>query len=261
MRLSTSLYPAAWLPWAASIGRSVRVILGMNDIPEPAKPEAARKSETLATKAYRQLRHDIISGKYGAGQKLNIQVLCECYQVGAAPMREALNRASTERLVTLYDLRGFSVAPIDEADLDDILKSRVMLNDFALRDSIRNGDETWENNLLIAHHKLTRIPFAAPNVDPAWELAHRHFHATLLGGCTARRILAFCEELFDSADRYRHMARLSDRLPRRSNDHKAIMEASLARREDEAVDLLTRHFVETAERCREMLRTSGHGHR
>jgi len=213
-----------------------------------------RKPETLATKAYQRLRHDIISGGFEFGQKLNTQMLCERYGIGLAPVREALNRASVERLVTLSDHRGFSVSPISESDLDDILKSRIALNEFALRDAIRNGDEKWEESILISHHKLTRIPYAPLNVDPAWETAHRAFHSALLAACTAPSILNFCEQLFDAADRYRHLARRSVNRAKRGVDHKVIAEMTLAREEDKAVALLTRHMSDTAELCREELR-------
>jgi DNA-binding GntR family transcriptional regulator len=217
-----------------------------------------RKPETLATKAYQLLRRDITGGEFKFGQKLNIQMLCDRYEIGLAPLREALNRASVERLVTLSDHRGFYVTPISESDLDDILKSRIALNEFALRESIRNGGDQWEESILLAHHKLGRIAYNALDVDPAWETAHRVFHAALLSACTAPTILAFCEQLFDAADRYRHLARHSDHFAMRTVTHKMIAEATLARKEDEAVALLTHHMAETADLCREQLRSTSH---
>jgi GntR family carbon starvation induced transcriptional regulator len=102
------------------------------------------------------LRQDIIGGEFEFGQKPNIQMLCERYGIGLSPVREALNRASVKRLVTLSDHRGFYVAPISEADLDDILKSRIALRDFALRHAIRNGDDPSKEGIVISLHKLTR---------------------------------------------------------------------------------------------------------
>ena len=213
-----------------------------------------RKSETLATVAYQRLRREIIVGEYPFGSKLKIKSLCDRYQVGLSPMREALNRASTDGLVTVSDLKGFYVTPISESDLDDILHSRILMNTAALRESIAHGGDAWEEQLVVGYHRLSRIPFAPMNVDPVWETAHRAFHAALLSGCNAPRLLSFCEQLFEAAQRYRCVAR---QLAPRSNyvaGHKEILEATLARRADLAVALLTEHFTETADRCRAELR-------
>jgi DNA-binding GntR family transcriptional regulator len=208
----------------------------------------------LATSAYQRLRREIIVGEYPFGSKLKIKALCDRYQVGLSPMREALNRASNDGLVTVSDLKGFYVTPISEADLDDILRSRILMNEAALRDSIAHGDQTWEETLVVAYHRLSRIPFAPMNVDPAWETAHRAFHAALLAGCRAPRLLGFCEQLFEAAQRYRCVARQIPSRPDYAAGHKEILEATLARRADEAVALLSAHFTETAERCRAELR-------
>jgi DNA-binding GntR family transcriptional regulator len=217
----------------------------------------SRKPETLATSAYQRLRREIVVGEYPFGSKLKIKALCDRYQIGLSPMREALNRASNDGLVTVSDLKGFYVAPISEADLDDILRSRVLMNEAALRDSIAQGDAAWEEALVVAHHRLSRIPFSPMNVDPAWETAHRAFHAALLSGCKAPRLLAFCEQLFEAAQRYRCVARQMAPRADYAAGHKEILEATLARRADEAVALLTTHFTETAERCRAELRRVG----
>ncbi len=62
---------------------------------------------TLASQTYERLRRDIVDAHYAPGQKLGTRQLSERYDVGLAPLREALTRLSREGLVIQHDRRGF----------------------------------------------------------------------------------------------------------------------------------------------------------
>lgn len=104
------------------------------------------------------------------------------YNIGSAPLREALNRVAQEGLVTYSYQHDFVVAPLSEDDLNDLLRTRNLLNDFALRESIAVGDVAWEEHLVLTHHRLRRTPFGQRAPTAEWEAAHREFHNDLLAG-------------------------------------------------------------------------------
>src|SRR5450432_1808726 len=114
--------------------------------------------ETLASSVYEQLRQDILTAELAADAKLNIRALCERFSVGLSPVREALSRLSRENLVRQADHRGFTVAPLSKADLQDLTKARCAIDAMALRQSIEAREAAWEENLLIAYHRLSRTP-------------------------------------------------------------------------------------------------------
>lgn len=64
---------------------------------------------TLASQTYERLRQDIVGAHFAPGQKLGTRQLSERYEVGLAPLREALTRLSREGLVVQHDRRGFAV--------------------------------------------------------------------------------------------------------------------------------------------------------
>ena len=209
--------------------------------------EDVRKSKTLATETYEQLRRDIISGDYAFGEKLPVKTICERYGVGLSPAREALNRASYEELIIRTDLRGFTVAPLNEEDMTDLLFMRCSFDELALRRSIQSGDNLWEEGVLIAYHRLIRQPFDRTCVSEDWERAHRVFHASILLGCGSERLVKYCEHLSDSWNRYRFLARSVIGIEKGpSGDHELIMEAAINRDVEEAVRLLAAHFNKTA---------------
>jgi DNA-binding GntR family transcriptional regulator len=93
---------------------------------------------TLASSVYDRLRYDILSGALPPDEKLRTEALRDRYGVGNSPLREALNRLSADGLVTREDQKGFRVATVSRADLEELVKTRCWLEEIALRQSIEN---------------------------------------------------------------------------------------------------------------------------
>ncbi len=218
------------------------------------------QSETLASVAYERLRGDIIGGLFKPGEKVRIRALCEEYGIGPSPIREALNRLSSEGLLKQTDQRGFRVPPVTLKDLDELVKARCWANEVCLRNSIRTGGFEWEERVISTYAQLERAPRSqsteAGARDTRWETAHEAFHAALLSASGSSWIEDFCAKTFLAGERYRHSARdpVASSSSRR-DEHREIKEATLARREDEAVELLCEHFRKTARLVREALRS------
>ncbi len=217
------------------------------------------RKETLASAVYDRLRQAIITVSIAPGEKLNIRALCDRFDVGLSPMREALSRLSTEGLVQQFDHRGFAVTPLSEEDLIDLTQARASLNELAIRNSVTQGDAAWEENVVLCFHRLSRTPrFEADSGDTRsaqWELAHRKFHSSLIAASGSKRIEQYCEHLFDGSERYRHVGRMAGiKGENRDGEHKALMEAAVARDADAAATLVKAHFEHTAELVRKVLR-------
>src|SRR5690606_11850219 len=107
----------------------------------------------------------------------------------------------------------------------------------ALREAIARGDRAWEDAIVAAEYRLSRLGRSTDPVhfatNPEWEAYHRVFHHALLSACGAAPLLAFCERLRESADRYRALAN-SVAYPGRdvAAEHAAISRATLDRDAD-----------------------------
>lgn len=233
-------------------------------LPSSAAPVASEEAEvrTLSSAAYVRLRREIIRAELPPGQKINIRELADRYGTGLAPVREALNRLTSEALVTQSDQRGFTVPPLDVDDLDELVRARCLINGMALRESIAHGGAQWEEGVLLACHRLARTPRtregdgdSPQSRNPNWEDAHRAFHASLVAGCRSKWLIGYCEQLFDAAERYRYISRraIKQRASANEGEHAAIMQAALAHDADRAVELLNAHFTRTAELVRAQL--------
>ncbi|XSC47417.1 FCD domain-containing protein [Bradyrhizobium sp. RDT10] len=90
-------------------------------------------------------------------------------------------------------------------------RARCWLNELAIRQSIAHGDAAWEEQVVLSFHRLSRTPRFEPGQErersPKWEVAHRNFHSSLISASGSRRLAQYCEHLFDSSERYRHVGR------------------------------------------------------
>jgi len=219
----------------------------------PPSPDATTIEERpldLTATAYEQLRSNILRGQLKPGDKLAAEMLRQRFNFGSTPIREALNRLLAEGWVALEAKKGFRVAPVTEQELTELVTARSWIDGAAVTEAIRRRDLQWEENLLIALHRLSRAvrrPSTRPAENAEWEQRHREFHKALVSGCGTRWIVRISEQLFDAAERYRLLA--ADEVPERDelNEHRAIVDACLAGDAGLAVDLLTRHYNATSD--------------
>lgn len=208
---------------------------------------------TVTSTLHQRLREEIVSGALPPRAKLKLRDLAARFAVGLSPLREALSRLSAEGLVQQTDNRGFAVMPVSVPELRDLTLTRCWINEVGLRQAIAQGGQGWEEAVLIAFHRLSRTPRHLDNGqsddrNPEWERAHRAFHRSLVAGCGSPSLIEICERLFEASERYRHLARRAGVTRGTLEDeHRAIMQATVDRKADEAVALLNRHFWLTAE--------------
>ena len=207
-------------------------------------------ANTRASAAYNRIRQAIIIGRHRPGTRLHIHDLSNELQIGPSPVREALNRLVSEGLVSQQDQRGFRVASLDLADLDDLFDARCWANEAALRASIQRGGQQWEENLVLMLHRLRRTPRLVDVENglrgEQWENAHDEFHNALIGACGSTWMQNFCQRTSDAAARYRAVSRVALAGQRGDEEeHVAIAEAAIARDENKAAALLTGHLRHT----------------
>jgi len=207
---------------------------------------------TLASSVHTSLRRDILRGVFRPGEKLAIEALCARYGIGATPLREALNRLSAEDLVIRADQRGFRVAPVSLADLEELTKTLCWIGGLGLRESIRHGDAGWEEAIVLAAHRLSRVRREGAegysSFNPEWETRHRALHLALIAACGSHWLVEFYAMLLDRNTRYRYLAFADASVPRDAEaEHRDIVDAVLARDADRAVAAADRHMRRTAE--------------
>jgi len=208
-------------------------------------------SESMTSRAYVRLKQDIISGALQPGRKLKIEELRRNYDVGTSPIREALSLLTSDHFVERIDQRGFRVSNVSAEEFEELLKTRCWLEERALRESIARGSDQWEEKVVLANYRLSRIPRseAADHfvANDQWEKQHKIFHMTLISECGSSMLLKFCDQLYDQNVRYRQLSG-TKAYPTRdvAEEHSAICDSVLARDADLAAKLLVDHYQRTS---------------
>ncbi|WP_328609572.1 GntR family transcriptional regulator [Amycolatopsis sp. NBC_00345] len=208
---------------------------------------------TRADGVYQRLRRDILGGRLVPGERLKFPELSRRYETSVGAAREALTRLVADGFVKTQSHQGFSVTPLSHEDLADLTYARLEIESLVLRLSVRDGDMAWEAAAVAAHHILERTPFVAPDdtghPTDAWSVAHAAFHGALLGGCRNRRLLASAVGLREEAELYLQWSVSFGREPDRdlAGEHRALLDAAVARDADSAARLLRDHLAHTAQ--------------
>ena len=200
-----------------------------------------------------RLRQDVLSGVLKPGSRLTVKELADRYDAGAIPLREALSRLSSTGFITFEDQRGFRVTEVSEEEVLDVQTQRAELECIALRKSIESGSVQWEVDLIASHHRLAHIQAKLEGQqlasNPEWEAQHSKFHLQLVSACGSKWLLRFIETLIEHSSRYRQIAAyaIATAEVRRDilGEHKAILDAALARDSDLACALLRAHYRAT----------------
>ena len=207
------------------------------------RPDRVAGRQTRASSIASTLREEIISGALNPNAKLNLEQLRDRFEISLSPLREAISRLVAEGLVELEDQRGFRVAPVSVANLNEITLLRAELETLALSQSIANGDLDWEAAVTGAVYRLDRASKGADKDDPhlAWWDALSDFHTNLLGSPNLPQLYKYTRILRHQMDRYTKVLVVFDpkTCSLKAAEYKAIAEAAIARDEPLATALLS----------------------
>jgi len=207
-------------------------------------------SASRTTQTYEELKRELLDGVHPPGCKLLIDQLAERLGVSLGAVREALSRLTSDRLVVAEPQRGFSVAPISANDLIDLTAVRIDIETRCLRASIMRGNLEWEGRLVDTWHQLSRTPTLVDpsKINPDWTRLHARFHDDLIAACDSVWWLRLRDQLFVQAERYRRMLVPYTKVARDvDEEHREILELTLARESDRACQALAAHLQRTAD--------------
>src|SRR5580658_10369684 len=102
-------------------------------------------SESMVDNIHRELRDMAITFRFLPGERLNEAILAKELGVSRTPLREALNRLSTEGFLTFSANNGFFRKPLDVKEIFDLYEFRMYLELSAVKLVVeRAGDEQLE---------------------------------------------------------------------------------------------------------------------
>src|SRR5437588_338501 len=86
---------------------------------------------TLQDFVYRELCELILNGEMAPGQLITIQSLADAFGVSAMPVREALQRLTAARVLTVISSRSIGIPPLTGERLADLRRVRLEVESLA----------------------------------------------------------------------------------------------------------------------------------
>lgn len=205
-----------------------------------------------------RLRDDILDCRLPPGQKLPFQMMLARYGVSVSTLREGLATLVAEGLVRATLRRGFHVTNISLEDLNDLMKTRAVIEAQALLLAIEHGDSDWEGRVVAAFHVFDSMTGNDVQFDVSeTQKRHRHLHATLVEACNSPRLSAICHHISNQVSRYRQILcahlNMVDTPEDHIASHAAIVEAAIKRDKVNAARLMSQHSEASATQFIELM--------
>lgn len=203
-----------------------------------------------------ELRRAILSGRLAPGTQVVQETIAEQLGVSRVPVREALKILEGTGQVVYVPHRGYFVAQLDAADLEEIYRLRDLLEAEAVRSAVALLDRVELQRMGEAAEECAA---AALEGDVARAAdANRCFHFTLLEASRMRRLVDLVRSLWDASEVYRALyfadARNAELV---AQQHAGIFAAVRSRDPEEVVRLLAVHRASALEGLRGVLGSAG----
>ncbi len=149
---------------------------------------------------YRALRREIGQLERAPGERLPLEELAARFRVSPTPVRQALRRLESERLVVSLPHRGSRVAPLTVDELEEVQAVRLGLETFLAREGAERSTTAALAEMANARAEI-ELAFARGDVrayiDAFWSLRDACY------GCAERpRLMAALEDQRIRVERY-----------------------------------------------------------
>ena len=189
---------------------------------------------TRAESAYRAIRDAILSNHLCVGEHLHEESIAQQLGISRTPIREALGRLHSERLVKEAKPRGYVVSAVTATDIFHVYAVREELEGFCLR--LAAGR--------ITPHQIFQLSTIIARMDQElgdpqhFSQLNRRFHTTIFGVTDNPVLMKIMDDLMAVVDRFPVSAyEVDGRMSEVLVEHRQILDA------------LSRHDADAAEKA------------
>jgi DNA-binding GntR family transcriptional regulator len=212
---------------------------------DPAPSSLLRlEPSSLREQAAEAIRTGIVMGEIRAGELYSVPTLAAQLGVSATPVREAMLDLANEGLVEPVRNRGFRVVELSDADLDEIIEVRIMLEVPAVGRlaGTLSPSELEALDVLVAETETRAL---AGDLQ-GFLSADRAFHLALLEKVGNRRLVELVARLRDQTRLYGLPDLLaSGILETAAEDHRGILQSVAAGERNGAETQMRSHLERT----------------
>ena len=205
------------------------------------------KQDTLSERVFQQIKEDIITGVVVQGQKIGEVDLAKSYDISRGPLREALQKLESIKLIERKPHSGAKVITLDYDTMREVYQMREAMEGFATR--------------------LAALVMSQAEIDALYRLLEKHemsiqqadgqayfqqegdldFHYYIFSKCQNQWLIDYLNsKLYQILRMCRHRtSQMPFRVESALHDHHAIVDA-LNHRDAEFAEMLMRRHIQGA---------------
>ena len=211
----------------------------MDGQPKPrrdGRKERADRTDTLVDSVRELILDDIVQGRLGSGQVIQLRGLAERYEVSKTPVREALSQLQREGLVQSLPYKGYLVRPMDLSEFNEIFFLRRLLEGTAAELAAEHISDVDLLELTDLHP-----PSDTVGMSMAYDHYAHHFHGMIARASGNRRLIEMFEKLYTDVRRLQLSGMGNPSAQLSSAEHEEVLQA-LARHDPVAArEAMIRH--------------------
>lgn len=216
--------------------------------------QASMELSSAATKtdqAYLRIRRRILNGELAPGMSLDQEAIAAALGLSTTPVREALRRLESERLVINRAHRDTVVAPLSLAALEEVYAVRLSLDPLAAGMAAASASAEAIEQIV----GLSQESESDADAGVLFDL-NRRLHRAVYAASGNQVLVEVLDRLWDMSDRYRLIV-LRDRGARSAQaEHHDIVHAVVERDADKAAELMREHVLQSLQTLREATKTA-----
>jgi len=172
--------------------------------------------------AYDYIKKGIISGAFKPGERLVIRRLSQSLQISIIPIREAINRLTTEDLVLNTPHVGPTVTPIH---FDDLREHYLIKSELEGLATLHAVPHLTEKDLLILEENVKSMKSAIQKNDlTKVGPINKEFHLIIYRACPYKKLYKLITDLWNNIDRLQCIFALVPSRPKSSlREHMEIL--------------------------------------
>lgn len=197
--------------------------------------------DTLADQVYKNIRDNILSGKYESGHFLNENEIAEENEVSRTPVREAFRRLEKDMIVDSKPGKGVFVISPSIEDVIEIVQIRQALEGTAVKLATERADEDELAKLYNSFPKVES--FLKPEQYDDSYNAGEELHDFIVENCKNQRLSEMIKNMNSQfAMTTRLNANIRGRYQKAYREHMDIITAMLQRDGEAAENAMRKHL-------------------
>ncbi|HEX6146205.1 MAG TPA: GntR family transcriptional regulator [Acidimicrobiia bacterium] len=162
-------------------------------VPPAAVLRTTARPRTATDYVSDSLRRSILNGDLVGGTRLSLAEIASTFDVSTTPVREALRELSFEGLVRIDSYRGGVVTAVTQAEVEEIVRIRSVLEPMAAREAVEGMTPT-----ILDEAQEILDEMAASDSWDVWVQGNRAFHRKLYEASSSRRLVELIKSLQDT---------------------------------------------------------------